>query len=153
MVIPMSNVFDSYKARLLSAPDRREHTIRKIQNKIVRQMIDHPSKKPLYINDSEEPVDIIVIDGELKDRKEIRSIPGGATFKLSDRIFFADAHWIVMTYDSDTEIYTKGQMRRCDLLLRWQDLETLEIIERLLTINYSNYEVVRYIWKLYSVSL
>lgn len=125
-----SSDYDLYNARInMSGNTRRERTLDNIKFAINSDMYDHPSCKKVIFNDEPDQRQVIIINGDILTKKNIRSFPD-ETFNVGDMVFFEKHYWIITSIDVDGEIYTRGEMRLCTLLLRWQNPDTLEIIER-----------------------
>ena len=122
------SIYDNYKQRLtVFGETRRERSKSKIQRNINNKLVDHLSCKDVLINDEQR--NLICINVEKLDEKDIKSMPN-ESFATGDEVVFAGSHWLVIKADVDDEIYMRGTMKRCDTLVRWQNIETLEIIEQ-----------------------
>lgn len=118
---------DRYSARMvLRGSTQRERELNRLKSDIIRKAPNSLSYKDVKLNG--EPTQIMINTGTQPYYKEFQSLPN-QEINIGDYIEWANSHWIVVTCDSDDEIYRDGKLNQCNYLLKWQN-ELGEIIER-----------------------
>lgn len=118
---------DRYTARMnLHGTTQRERA----KNRLIAHLNDRTqhslSYKNILLNGVE--TQLIINSGTQPYYKEFQSLPS-QEINIGDYVEWANSHWIVVTCDSDDEIYRDGKLNQCNYLLKWQN-ELGEIIER-----------------------
>jgi len=118
---------DRYTARInLHGTTQRERA----KNRLIAHLNDRTkhslSYKDILLNG--EKTQLIINSGTQPYYKEFQSLPS-QEINIGDYVEWANSHWIVVTCDSDDEIYRDGKLNQCNYLLKWQN-ELGEIIER-----------------------
>lgn len=118
---------DRYEARIkLFGSTQRERNVNKLKQSIWAKLPDNPSYKSVKINDKERF--LCINTGTQPYYKEFETLPN-EDINIGDYVDFANSKWIVVTCDSDNEIYRDGKLYQCNYLLKWQN-DIGEIIER-----------------------
>lgn len=118
---------DRYSARMnLRGSTQRERELNRLKSDIARKAPSSLSYKDVKLNG--EPTQLIINTGTQPYYKEFQSLPN-QEINIGDYVEWANSHWIVVTCDSDDEIYRDGKLNQCNYLLKWQN-ELGEIIER-----------------------
>lgn len=119
--------WETYNKRLtVNGNTSRERRVNHLKDTIIRKSVDNPSYKNILLNGEETK--LIINSGTQPYYKEFQSLPS-QEINIGDYIEWANSHWIVVTCDSDDEIYRDGKLNQCNYLLKWQN-ELGEIIER-----------------------
>ena len=118
---------DRYTARMnLHGTTQRERA----KNRLIAHLNDRTqhslSYKNILLNGEESQ--LVINSGTQPYYKEFQSLPS-QEINIGDYVEWANSHWIVVTCDSDDEIYRDGKLNQCNYLLKWQN-ELGEIIER-----------------------
>ena len=118
---------DRYTARMnLHGTTQRERA----KNRLIAHLNDRTkhslSYKDILLNGKK--TQLIINSGTQPYYKEFQSLPS-QEINIGDYVEWANSHWIVVTCDSDDEIYRDGKLNQCNYLLKWQN-ELGEIIER-----------------------
>lgn len=110
--------------------------LKETQIAIVRsQIAEHFSDSPDYQSDTEasvngEPRRLIVAKHKSElTQKDVIAYPG-ESLGLGDVVECFGAHWLVTQKDPNTDFYDRGLMELCSTSIRWQNSETLDIVER-----------------------
>ena len=115
-------------------------------NEIQRQIAKHFMDTPDYHNDTlvnGEMQELLVSRNQKDDSKKTLIAYPGETFMPGDVVDCFDAKWLITSVDPNQESICRGVMERCNRQLRWQNMETGEIITRWCTAQkpyYSNSE-------------
>ena len=118
---------DRYEARIkLFGSTQRERNVNKLKQSILAKLPENPSYKSVKINDKERF--LCINTGTQPYYKEFETLPN-EDINIGDYVDFANSKWIVVTCDSDNEIYRDGKLYQCNYLLKWQN-DIGEIIER-----------------------
>lgn len=118
---------DRYTARMnLHGTTQRERT----KNRLIAHLNDRTQHSLSYKNIllNGEETHLVINSGTQPYYKEFQSLPS-QEINIGDYVEWANSHWIVVTCDSDDEIYRDGKLNQCNYLLKWQN-ELGEIIER-----------------------
>ena len=116
-----------YEARMkLFGSSQRERNVNKLKQSILAKLPDNPSFKSVKINGEERF--LCINTGTQPYYKEFETLPD-EDINIGDYVDFANSKWIVVTCDSDNEIYKDGKLYQCNYLLKWQS-DKGEIIER-----------------------
>lgn len=95
-----------------------------------RDSIDYePETK---INDVLQPL-IVSVNKNDCNKKNIIAYPG-ETFHTGDIVDCYNAKWLITEVDQNRQVYTSGQMQRCNRQLIWQNPKTREIHSRWVTV-------------------
>lgn len=118
---------DRYTARMnLHGTTQRERA----KNRLIAHLNDRTqhslSYKNILLNGEESQ--LVINSSTQPYYKEFQSLPS-QEINIGDYVEWANSHWIVVTCDSDDEIYKDGKLNQCNYLLKWQN-ELGEIIER-----------------------
>ena len=120
---------DRYTARVtLHGNTHRERMKNRLKDSISQRAVDSLSCKEVKINGEES---LLVIDsGTQPYYKSFSTIPNNNTnINIGDYVEWSNSVWLVVSCDSDGEIYKDGRLEQCNYLLRWQN-DKGEIIER-----------------------
>ena len=118
---------DRYTARMnLHGTTQRERA----KNRLIAHLNDRTQHSLSYKNIllNGEETQLVINSGTQPYYKEFQSLPS-QEINIGDYVEWANSHWIVVTCDSDDEIYRDGKLNQCNYLLKWQN-ELGEIIER-----------------------
>ena len=118
---------DRYTARMnLHGTTQRERA----KNRLIAHLNDRTQHSLSYKNIllNGEEAQLVINSGTQPYYKEFQSLPS-QEINIGDYVEWANSHWIVVTCDSDDEIYRDGKLNQCNYLLKWQN-ELGEIIER-----------------------
>ena len=119
--------WETYNKRLtVNGNTSRERRVNHLKDTIIRKSVDNPSYKNILLNGEE--TQLVINSGTQTYYKEFQSLPS-QEINIGDYVEWANSHWIVVTCDSDDEIYRDGKLNQCNYLLKWQN-ELGEIIER-----------------------
>lgn len=119
--------WETYNKRLtVNGNTSRERRVNHLKDTIIRKSVDNPSYKNILLNGEE--TQLVINSGTQPYYKEFQSLPS-QEINIGDYVEWANSHWIVVTCDSDDEIYRDGKLNQCNYLLKWQN-ELGEIIER-----------------------
>ena len=119
--------WETYNKRLtVNGNTSRERRVNHLKDTIIRKSVDNPSYKKILLNGEE--TQLVINSGTQPYYKEFQSLPS-QEINIGDYVEWANSHWIVVTCDSDDEIYKDGKLNQCNYLLKWQN-ELGEIIER-----------------------
>lgn len=119
--------WETYNKRLtVNGNTSRERRVNHLKDIIIRKSVDNPSYKNILLNGEESQ--LVINSGTQPYYKEFQSLPS-QEINIGDYVEWANSHWIVVTCDSDDEIYRDGKLNQCNYLLKWQN-ELGEIIER-----------------------
>lgn len=105
----------------------KRRTIRNLKRKVHNSL----SYKKVLINGVESK--LVINSGTQSYYKNFETLPF-EDINIGDYVYWEDSYWIVVTCDSDNEIYKDGKMNQCNYLLKWQN-ECGEIIERWAFVN------------------
>jgi hypothetical protein len=120
-------VWEAYNNRLdINGYTKRERQVNHLKDIITRKSVDNPSCKSILLNG--EKTQLVINSGTQTYYKDFQSLPD-QEINIGDYVEWANSHWIVVTCDSDDEIYRDGKLEQCNYLLKWQN-ELGEIIER-----------------------
>ena len=103
--------------------------------KVRAEFAAHFADSPDYQPESEakvngEPRRLIVSKHKSElTQKDVVAYPG-EDIGLGDVVECYGSHWLVTQKDPNTDIYSKGLMELCNTKIRWQNTETLEVVER-----------------------
>lgn len=118
---------DRYSARMnLHGNTQRERAKNRLVNNLNNKLSGNLSCKDILLNG--ESTKLIINSGTQPYYKEFESMPG-QIINIGDYVEWANSHWLIVTCDSDDEIYRDGKMEQCNYLLKWQN-EAGRIIER-----------------------
>lgn len=120
-------VWEAYNNRLdINGHTKRERQVNHLKDIITRKSVDNPSYKSILLNG--EKTQLVINSGTQTYYKDFQSLPD-QEINIGDYVEWANSHWIVVTCDSDDEIYRNGKLEQCNYLLKWQN-ELGQIIER-----------------------
>jgi len=95
---------------------KRDMWVNRTQESIARRILASPSCHIVTIDDIEQQ---IAITGRTKHaEKRICSMPG-ETLKHGGLVDYCDIKWLITDVDSETEVYQRGLMQRCNHKLKW----------------------------------
>ena len=118
---------DRYTARMnLHGTTQRERVKNRLKQHLNDRLPSSLSYKDILLNG--EKTQLIINSGTQTYYKDFQSLPD-QEINIGDYVEWANSHWIVVTCDSDDEIYRDGKLEQCNYLLKWQN-ELGEIIER-----------------------
>lgn len=118
---------DRYEARMnLHGATQRERVKNRLKQHLNDRLPNSLSYKDILLNG--EKTQLIINSGTQTYYKDFQSLPD-QEINIGDYVEWANSHWIVVTCDSDDEIYKDGKLEQCNYLLKWQN-ELGEIIER-----------------------
>jgi hypothetical protein len=100
------------------------------KNRLIAHLNDRTQHSLSYKNIllNGEETQLVINSGTQTYYKEFQSLPS-QEINIGDYVEWANSHWIVVTCDSDDEIYRDGKLNQCNYLLKWQN-ELGEIVER-----------------------
>jgi len=120
-------VVGKYETRInLYGLSQRERELNRLKNDILKTSRQTLSFKNVLINNIER--NLIIDTGNQTYIKEFKTLPNEVIF-VGDIVDWTNNKWLVLSADSDDEIYIDGIMQQCNYVLKWQD-ETNKIIER-----------------------
>lgn len=109
----------------------KQTQIAKIRADFAAHFCDSPDYQPedqAKVNG--EPRKLIVAKHKSElTQKDVIAYPG-EEIGLGDMVECYGAHWIVTRKDPNTDIYSRGLMELCNTKIRWQNPDTLDIVER-----------------------
>lgn len=118
---------DRYEARMnLHGTTQRERVKNRLKQHLNDRLPNSLSYKDILLNG--EKTQLVINSGTQTYYKDFQSLPD-QEINIGDYVEWANSHWIVVTCDSDDEIYRDGKLEQCNYLLKWQN-ELGEIIER-----------------------
>ena len=118
---------DRYEARMnLHGTTQRERVKNRLKQHLNNRLPNSLSYKDILLNGKK--TQLIINSGTQTYYKDFQSLPN-QEINIGDYVEWANSHWIVVTCDSDDEIYKDGKLEQCNYLLKWQN-ELGEIIER-----------------------
>ena len=109
----------------------KQTQIAKIRADFAAHFCDSPDYQPedqAKVNG--EPRKLIVAKHKSElTQKDVIAYPG-EEIGLGDMVECYGAHWIVTQKDPNTDMYSRGLMELCNTKIRWQNPDTLDIVER-----------------------
>ena len=118
---------DRYEARMnLHGATKRERVKNRLKQHLNDRLPNSFSYKDILLNG--KATQLVINSGTQTYYKDFQSLPD-QEINIGDYVEWANSHWIVVTCDSDDEIYKDGKLEQCNYLLKWQN-ELGEIIER-----------------------
>lgn len=118
---------DRYEARMnLHGTTQRERVKNRLKQHLNDRLPNSLSYKDILLNG--EKTQLVINSSTQTYYKDFQSLPD-QEINIGDYVEWANSHWIVVTCDSDDEIYKDGKLEQCNYLLKWQN-ELGEIIER-----------------------
>lgn len=120
---------DIYRAALcVDGNTARARNVARTQKDISDHIINSLSYKEVVINDDiTQNLEIVAADTDIK--KRFTTMPN-ETVNLGDVVLWNNMHWLVTSVDFDDEIVRRGLIEQCNRKIKWQNIHTLEIIER-----------------------
>lgn len=119
---------DRYTARMnLHGITQRERMLNRTKQNLKNKTQGSLSYKPNVKLNGEDAY-LVINSGTQTYYKEFQSLPD-QVINIGDYVEWANSHWIVVTCDSDDEVYRDGKLEQCNYLLKWQN-ELGQIIER-----------------------
>ncbi|MDR2357869.1 MAG: hypothetical protein LBD92_07305 [Oscillospiraceae bacterium] len=110
----------------------RDENVARLKSDIRILLPSNPAYKSVEARGPEDDawreMDLAVISSDDLTLKYLRTMPGD-TIKAGEIVRFADAYWLVTDEDSDSEIYQKAVMQRCNYILKFRD-DTGTAVER-----------------------
>jgi len=126
-VILLTN-YNAYDLRVAPFGDRDQY-VNNFVERATWSIQSNPSyKSNVLINGVLK--DLIIINTEFANEKVIHSFDREKCFNLGELVNYKNSHWLVTAEDLANEVYLTGRMKQCSHLLKWQNPETYEIIER-----------------------
>lgn len=111
------DAWGTYDARLKSQSLKDNDILRdRTANRLANKLPSSLSYKTALINDLAQ--NVAIIDEEDYDIKRIISMPG-ETLPHGGLVEWAGFTWLITEIDPHQELYVRGQMERCNHLLRW----------------------------------
>lgn len=116
-----------------------EHTVNTIKRDILKTFNESPDWELVRVNGEEEQREMLIVNGDSFAKKRAITKPNDLNLNYGDMLEvyedeFDDRreyiHWLVTDINAKKKIYSIADITRCNTLVRWQNLETLEIIER-----------------------
>lgn len=101
---------------------RRERSLNKAKSMITCKSSHSLSYKEVLLDNQECALMIDSIESD-PYQKRIKSLPD-QSFTSGSYVEWAGAVWLITEADCDSELYTRGKMRRCNWQLCWQDRDT-----------------------------
>lgn len=95
---------------------KREMWVDRTKDSIARRIVSSPSCNNVLIDGI--PQTITVVHRTTHTEKRICSMPG-EVLKHGGLVDFKSSKWLITEVDTDTEVYQRGLMKRCNHLLRW----------------------------------
>ncbi|MEF9983695.1 MAG: hypothetical protein RR806_03155 [Oscillospiraceae bacterium] len=105
----------------------REETINLSKESINNKSAYSPALKKVLVNNVEQP--LLIGSTKKSNEKSFNTLPGGM-INIGDSIVWNEMHWLVTEVDFDDEITRSGKIIQCNMLMRWQNKATFEIISR-----------------------
>lgn len=123
---------DRYTERIANIGfTRRERTLNRQRDYYIRRLPESLSYKEVELNGV--PTHLVIDKGTKpyykKFRSRISTDPEYIKPRVGNYIKWANTYWLVMSADSDDELYVDGELFQCNYLLKWQDKDG-NIIER-----------------------
>ena len=123
---------DRYYERIASVGlTRRQRAVNHQRDYFIRRLPESLSYKEVEHNGV--PTHMVIDKGTKPYYKKYRSLISTdqdyVKPRVGDYVKWANTMWIVMSADSDDELFVDGELFQCNYLLRWQD-KTGKIIER-----------------------
>lgn len=109
--------------------NNRERQLAKVNRQADKHFDDTFDTEDVLLND--KPMQLMIIkdtDGNTY-KKKIKSRHNDK-FNIGDYVKWNNQIWMVTKVDSDEKTWNRGYMYLCTMCLRWQDVDTKEIIER-----------------------
>lgn len=121
-------IWDAYQARLnVNGETKRERLLAHTQDNISRKITDSLSCHDVLINGVKQTI-TITNKRDDPNLKNICALPGESLVH-GGIVDFANSKWLIIEVDANDEVYSTGQMRRCNYLLKWLNT-TGSIIEK-----------------------
>lgn len=121
-----------YEERInLYGTTQRERLLNRQKQLLSNKLPNSLSYKDILLNG--EPSQLVINTGTQPYYKEFESLLG-QEINIGDYVEWANSHWLVVTCDSDDEVYRDGKLNQCNWLLKWQN-DKGEIIERWAVVN------------------
>lgn len=109
--------WDIYQQRMQT---KRDMWLRRDQQSILRRSPDTLSWHAVTVDGNQQ--ELSIISQTEHDTKRICAMPG-ETLPHGALVEYADAVWLITEVDSETEVYHRGIMLRCNHKLRWINRE------------------------------
>ncbi len=137
---------DRYTARInLRGNTQRERVLNRCKDNISNHITASLSYKEVKIDGVD--THLIVDSGTKPYYKIIKSVPN-ENYYGGEIVDFANSKWLVVSADSDKEIYTDGEMHECTWNLKWQNsdgdvIQTWAVVERLSSVGIDEDKVIK----------
>lgn len=117
-----------YDVRLtITGRTQRERLLYQARRALQEQFMDSPATKQMQVGGHD--ISVMVSSGASYNEKSFVLMPGDLV-KIGDILLWENIHWLVTEVDPDSEIACKGTIVQCNRLIRWQNPNTKEIVER-----------------------
>ena len=115
---------------------QRDRQITRLKNQINNKVGSNPSYKSVKLNGEE--TNLIINTSTKPYYKEFQSLPDQKIL-AGDYVEWADSMWLVLNADSDDEVYTDGNLRKCQHRIYWQKADRTIVSRYAYTENASAY--------------
>lgn len=120
---------DEYRNRVnFRGNSLRKRIVKRDQDMIVNHLPNNPSYKEVKYGDDYIYLSITTKNKLTNDEKNFATLPN-FHIDRGEIIEWNDGYWMVMSHDSDEEIYERGKLKRCNYDLQWLN-ENRDIITR-----------------------
>lgn len=105
----------------------RDRIIEREKSALLKQFVMSPATKNAIV-DGQQKMMIVKSTQALNEKTFVLS--PGDDIKIGDIVVWENLHWLVVELDFDNTIALKGRITQCNRQIRWQNVDTGEIIER-----------------------
>lgn len=104
------------------ASTAKEAEVRMIQNELLRDFENSLDCEDVTVNGTSEK--LLITKATDPTIKNVVAKPT-ESFDLGDIVNWCATDWLIDAIDADTRICTRGKIRRCNIVLKWKDGETI----------------------------
>mgnify|MGYP001222643103 CR=1 FL=1 len=111
---------DSYKLYLNNAGvNARQSIINRSKKEWVSLMVNSPSYYEVTLNDSVEPVGVLIVDDSKNKDLKVVTMPPDTVLNRGDYVNWRNSKWLTLITDYQVDIYYRGIISQCYDSLRW----------------------------------
>lgn len=121
--------WDLYTKRVnMNGITERDRLINQTKQNISNKAPNSPAYKSVLVNNQNEK-HLIIISTKANNKKKFTTLPNDI-INIGDNVDWNGLHWFVTSVDFDDEIVRRGELQQCNRIIKWQNPNTKEIIER-----------------------